>query len=349
MKCNLGGRLFLDGGAFIASPSNFNSGVCIPDLRLTGKSKWGDGWSAKLDVGFASNKVSLKDAFMQKIQSEHHLFRLGYMIGMFSLDQSSSTNDYLFMTGANVAETFYPDRRIGVSYTYFSPQYYVSGGVFCGDGLNFQKAIKQGWNTTLRAVYRPIMQDGKLLHVGVGGLYKRPDRNIETQEQTVDLHSKGVTYLPVPYVLEQSFKDVDFQCQWNVEMITCLGRGFFQAEYMEMYMKYTKEMRYKAKGGYVEGGIFLFGKGFSYDSMDAMQTCPNEANSLALFGRFNCTDLNDVAWKGGKQYDFSLGVNYYLNRNVIFRINYSYLWTDKYAAVPDETWNILQSRVQIKF
>lgn len=349
VKYNLGGRLFIDGGSFIASPNNFNSGISITDLRLTGKVALEDDWSVKLDVGFAYNNVSLKDAFIQKINGHKHLFRLGYMIGMFSLDQSSSTNDYLFLTGANVAETFYPGRRIGIAYTYFSPCYYISVGAFCGDGLNFQKTIKQGFNFTLRGVYRPIIKDDKLLHFGIGGLFRHPDRNIETNERTVVFRSRGVTYQNVPYILDECIKDVNTEFQYNIEMIGHCGKFFFQAEYLQMYINSMIGIKYKAKGGYAEGGLFLLGKNFKYDVMDAMQICPNEVNSLALFGRFSYTDLDDIVWKGGNQYDVSLGMNYYLNKNIIFRINYSYLWTNKNAAVPSETWNMLQTRVQIKF
>lgn len=178
-KYSLGGRLFLDGGIFTASPACFNSGVGISDLRITGKADFGDGWYTKLDVGFASNKVRLKDAFLQKTKNGHML-RIGYMIGMFSLDQSVSTNDYLFMTGANVAEIFYPGRRIGASYTWSKSKFYASGSVFCGDGLNFHNNIKQGVNATLRFVYRPLDNAHTLLHIGTGGLYKRPDKNTET-------------------------------------------------------------------------------------------------------------------------------------------------------------------------
>lgn len=72
-KYSLGGRLFLDGGIFTASPACFNSGVGISDLRITGKADFGDGWYTKLDVGFASNKVRLKDAFLQKTKNGHSL------------------------------------------------------------------------------------------------------------------------------------------------------------------------------------------------------------------------------------------------------------------------------------
>lgn len=71
----------------------------------------------KIDVGFASNKVSLKDAFVQKKWGNNN-FRIGYMLGMCCIEQSASTNDYVFMTGANAAETFYLGRRVGVSYTF---------------------------------------------------------------------------------------------------------------------------------------------------------------------------------------------------------------------------------------
>ena len=48
-KYSLGGRLFLDGGLFTASPACFNSGVGISDLRITGKADFGDGWYTKLE------------------------------------------------------------------------------------------------------------------------------------------------------------------------------------------------------------------------------------------------------------------------------------------------------------
>ena len=124
------------------------------------------------------------------------MLRIGYMIGMFSLDQSVSTNDYLFMTGANVAEIFYPGRRIGASYTWSKSKFYASGSVFCGDGLNFHKNIKQGVNATLRFVYRPLDNAHTLLHIGTGGLYKRPDKNTETGERSISLKGTGDTYLP---------------------------------------------------------------------------------------------------------------------------------------------------------
>lgn len=62
----LGGRLFIDGGLFTKNSYSAHAKAEITDVRLTGKITLPDEWYTKIDVGFASNKVSLKDAFVQK-------------------------------------------------------------------------------------------------------------------------------------------------------------------------------------------------------------------------------------------------------------------------------------------
>lgn len=347
-KYNLGGRLFLDGGVFISSPKGFWPNVNIPDLRLTGKADFGKGWYTKLDIGFAGNKIKLKDAFLQKT-SEGHMVRAGYMIGMFSLDQSSSTNDYLFMTGSNVAETFYPDRRIGISYTYSNKRIYLSGGVFCGDGLNLEQEIKPGTNATLRFVYRPVNDNQTLFHIGTGGLYKRPDTNTRTGEQAIHLASKGCTYLPVPEAFDATVSNSKVQYQWNFETILYHNRFFMQGEIMGMSIKRKDAPDYNAYGGYIEGGYFICGKKLGYDQRDALAVCTEEAGSIAVFARVNHTNLNDSDLKYGCLTDISVGLNYYMTRHVVLRINYSNVRTDKYTSLFDDKYNILQSRIQIRF
>lgn len=60
-KINPTGRILLD-GAIYATPQKpqFKDGFAIPDVRLGAKMQYGK-WKAKIDVGFAYNKVGLKD------------------------------------------------------------------------------------------------------------------------------------------------------------------------------------------------------------------------------------------------------------------------------------------------
>ena len=77
----LGGRLFIDGGLFTKNSYSAHAKAEITDVRLTGKITLPDEWYTKIDVGFAGNKVSLKDAFVQKKWGNNN-FRIGYMLGM---------------------------------------------------------------------------------------------------------------------------------------------------------------------------------------------------------------------------------------------------------------------------
>ena len=59
----LSGRLFLDGGVYIHSPKELHAGAHIADVRLAAKVRIYSNWYTKIDVGFANNKITLKDAF----------------------------------------------------------------------------------------------------------------------------------------------------------------------------------------------------------------------------------------------------------------------------------------------
>lgn len=188
-----------------------------------------------------------------------------------------------------------------------------------------------------------------LLHIGTGGLYKRPDKNTETGERSISLKSTGDTYLPVPFVFDSTISHSQCQYQWNIESIFHHLKFFLQGEVMGMIIRRNNSPSYNAYGGYIEGGYFILGNRLGYDRRDALPLCPENKNSLAIFVRVNHTDLNDSDLKCGALTDLSAGMNYYLNKHIIFRLNYSHVKTDQYSALGKAHYNVLQSRIQIKF
>lgn len=347
----LSGRLFLDGGIYTNPPAGLHAGVGIPDIRLGAKVNILSNWYTKIDIGFAKNKVALKDAFVQYSKNENY-FRLGYMIGYFSLEESNSTNDYIFHTAANVAETFYPGRRIGVSYTRSVADYYFSVGAFCGDGLNFSENIRQGYNFTGRGVWRPFHMPHKLLHIGAGTLFKVPDKNTDTGTSPLTLGSKGVTYLASPQTVGLTFADVSQEIQANVECLAFVDKWMFQSEYLwtGVKQKGIKEV-YHANGGYVQTGFLLKGSQLNYDETDALAIMPSDPHSILLICRYNCTDLNDysAALFGGKQHDVSVGINYYFNQYICSKLNYSQVWLDEFSGLGKKRFGMVQARLQVRF
>lgn len=347
----LSGRLLLDGGFYIQSPQSLYAGAHISDVRLAAKVRIYSNWYTKIDVGFANNKVTLKDAFTE-YGKDGNYFRAGYMLGYYSIDQSTSTNDLIFNTAANVAETFYPDRRIGVSYTRSLPFYYISAGAFCGDGLSFSETTKPGYNFSGRLVWRPFNSSGQLFHIGAGALFKIPDENTETDEQQIRLKTKGVTYIPSPRTLDLSFSNVRNQVQSNVECLLFQKKWLLQTEFL--YTRISQKNlhpSYLAHGGYIIGGFLLKGNKYAYDPLDAVPVMPDEPHSILLACRYNYTNLNDFSNKitGGSQHDLSIGINYYFNKYISSRLNYAHLWLDKYSALGKCGINMMQLRLQVRF
>lgn len=55
------GRLLMDGGVYLKNPNNFGNGTEFNDLRIGVKATY-QNWGMKLEMGYAGNKVAIKDA-----------------------------------------------------------------------------------------------------------------------------------------------------------------------------------------------------------------------------------------------------------------------------------------------
>lgn len=343
----LSGRIILDGGAFCNAPSNFKNSASITDVRLAAKGSFLPDWYAKIDVGFAKNKAALKDAFIQ-YRTNNHIFRGGYMLGYLGMDNSASTTDYLFHTGANMDETFYFARRTGLSYTYSGHTFYSSIGAFMGDGLDFSNDEQPGYSLTGRMVYHCVNSQ-RSLHLGTGALFNRPNLNIKTDKRAITFESKGVTYLNSPQLLGTTIEGVKSQVHLNLEGLYYDSRYFLQSEYQLVKVAQDINGTFSAQGGYIEGGVLLMGKHYGYDNTDALMVTPQDDKSLLLVVRSNITQLNNHSIRGGMQKDVSIGVNYYINRNVSLKLNYSHLWLDENSRIGENDFSMIQSRLQVKF
>ena len=83
---------------------------------------------------------------------------------------------------------------------------------------------------------------------------------------------------------------------------------------------------YTGQGGYAQCSWLLIENTYDYDAAPA---CPSRpiGRALELCGRFNIVDMNDRTAEvlGGAQKDLSLGLNYYINKHIGIKVNYSYV------------------------
>ncbi len=350
-RAKLSGRLFLDGISFLSERDTLSDRLNLVDLRLAGKVTFG-AWYAKLDIGFAHNKLSIKDAFLQYRYRDHY-FRAGYMLGYFGLDQNFSTCDYLFNTESAIAGAIYPGRRNGISYNYSVPHFYLAAGAFLGDKLTVHENEQPGYNATLRGIWRPINEPERLLHIGISSYCRVPDKDRRTGHQRITLSNRGVTYLKVPAFQSITLNAKD-QYSLSAEFYGFRHKWMAQAEYlMTSIGTRTPDgiQRYIAHGGYLVVGYLLKGEHYGYDPLDAVPTMPTDPHSLLLVARVGASDLNDhgIQLSGGFQKDLTLGLDYFLDNYISTRLSYSYVHLDEHSPLSERDIHLFQARLQFRF
>ncbi|UMB53676.1 hypothetical protein MKD41_15245 [Lutibacter sp. A64] len=135
---------------------------------------------------------------------------------------------------------------------------------------------------------------------------------------------------------------------------------------------YGEQRDIETDGFYVQAGYLLMGNNYSYNSSYAYLNRP-KAGSLELLARFNQTNLNDIDgifmqdkfWNadplkaaagqtnysvgGGESIDYSIGLNYYMSDNVMFRLNYTYMDIDNLYYRQDDNISFVKARIQVNF
>lgn len=92
----------------------------------------------------------------------------------------------------------------------------------------------------------------------------------------------------------------------------------------------------------------LLGNEYVYDEALACPARP-VGRALELCGRFNSVDMNDpnAGIQGGAQKDLSLGLNYYINKHVGVKLNYSYVMPGIHIKeISLKNFSLFQARFQ---
>ncbi len=150
-------------------------------------------------------------------------------------------------------------------------------------------------------------------------------------------------------------KDVDVVQKNNIEFLYIYDKLFFQSEYTRVSLNSLVD-KYFFNGYYLEGSYFLLGQGrkYKFNNSTLSKVKPGKDGSIELAFRYSYLNLNDNGEnglnpeKGGTQTDYNYGVNWYINNELKFMVNYIVskpTQTDEY----DGMLQILQARVLFAF
>ncbi|MHB1059278.1 MAG: OprO/OprP family phosphate-selective porin [Rhodanobacter sp.] len=277
-------------------------------------------------------------------------FRVGFTKTPVGFEGNTSTGATTFLETALPTQAIYANRRIGVDWARVRPHYLVNAGYYSGGDLN---GDSDGHMVAARVAWVPRNRPGDVVHLGVSASEESPGgttdgRGIRTPP-TARLRARPEAALAARLVDSGSLAPTGHIDRTGLEGLWIRGPWSLQGEYLHAAVKLDGgRPRYAASGYYAFASWVVTGESRPYSDGNVGNIKPKGAHgALELAIRYSELDLDDSPVPGGRQHDWTLGANWYINRYLKLQANYVHVRSDRrgLAADPD----VVQVRAQIQF
>ncbi len=323
----------------------------------------------KLSIDFANTR-DIKDEWIRftKIPYIGH-FTVGHMKEPFSLEEWTSGKSSTFMERSLPTQAFAPGRNVGIRrhttaldqrMTWAAGAFYNTGSYSDVGDSKDQIGEANGWNLTSRVTGLPWYEDNgkRLLHLGLS--YSHQFRGIEDVGE--QLRTWSESRLTDDRLVDTGEFFTDSVNLINAEFAIVNGPISFQGEYFHAFEDSDALGNPNFWGYYLFGSYFITGEHRNYGRKSGtffrlepkhhFRPFKGGWGAWELTSRFSYIDLNSEAIRGGKEFNFTAGLNWYLNKKTRFMFNYigaKVKAREIPPAVEDGSADIFQARFQIEF
>ena len=378
VKLELGGRLLVDGGYIAADQAlrdayqssypplqGWNDVLRSARVKLVGT--FYQTIEAKVEVEFAQTR-EFKDVW---IASKKRIPVLGYvkagnMKEPFSLERLTGTEDITFMQRSLPTTAFAPGYNLGFKFnntvlderiTWSVGGFYNTGdlnNVYRGGDPQDKWSTANGYSLAARMTGLPWYEKGGngLLHLGFSYNFRARSADKEGAEEKFSTR-------PESRLTKDKFVDTGNipTTRSNLiegELAWVLGPFSLQGEYFRAFVNAQGNPDFW--GYYVYGSFFLTGEHREYDTTSGVFTGIKPKRNVLqggwgaweLAARYSSIHLNSHGVNGGKENNFTAGLNWYLSSNLRLVFNYVRVNATN-PNVDNGRANIYQSRFQISF
>ncbi len=306
-----------------------------------------DGYEIMAEYDFVAQDVQIKDLYFGKKDLLGPVdLRIGHYKEPFSIGQLTSDSYITFVERA-LPDAFVPARNSGVqlssSHAGDAINWAIGGFKDTDDGgINQEDG---GYAVTGRVSGSPIYNDegGTVVHVGAS--YTQRDDSDLRYRQRPELHLSD-------FLVDTGTLDTDDVGVANLELASALGPVHGTAEYMTASAGGNDDI--DVDGFYVEAGWFITGEHRPYRRSAGVwdRLIPIEnaggggTGAWEVAARFSTIDLTDGAVVGGEEDNITVAVNWYLNPNMRWGVDYIMGNVDLGPGLDDEDLSALVTRIE---
>ena len=352
------------GGTTAGDGIDTDFGMRRAELVLKGKGpgqwNWVVGYDARADK-FLDTNVSYKF-------SGFTVLKVGQFKQPNSLEELSSTKNNDFIAKAMTTNLQGVARRVGASLTTGADKWSITGSVFTRE---LTRNLGEGNGYGVRGTWAPMLDTGSLLHLGVSLVdYEARDAGSTVGATPVfdgDNRARfrvrpGADLTGTRLVDSGQFTDADRIRTIGLEAAWVHGPVKVQGEMMKTDVGRTAHQDYSFDSFYVSGLWNLTGETWGYKDAVITTGLPNEpASGMWQLGlRYDQVDLNDGTFTapstvtgvlGGKEHNWTVGVNWYWRSNFKVALNYVKVNSERYSSTKklfvEDNPSIIEVRTQL--
>lgn len=232
----------------------------------------------------------------------------------FGLEELTSSNDISFIERALPVDAFGLSRRLGMGLDHQRANYTASAMVF-GSVI---EGDERGRGAAVRLTAAPVHSAQSVVHLGIAAVTEKPDSKVdfdaspESRVADTDLVNTG------------GISDVSRIHRIGLEGAWRNGPFSLQSEWMRAQVRRNAgHANANLDGWYVAGSWVLTGESRPYKKGRFKGIEPaRAAGAWELSARYSRIDLDDGQVRGGRQHNTSVGLNYYLGKNLRVMLNY---------------------------
>lgn len=347
-------RALFDAAAYLPQNDDFKPGVCAPDVRLGAKANFGS-FEARADISYKFGKLSPADIYLKWNINDNSFLQGGFFIHQFGLQSATGAAAKISMEEPIAQTAFGEGRLLGAMYVYKNKAVHFAGSLYAQTESMTKHANelgRTGVGALARFAWHPLTETGNIFQIGTSALIQTASFNGDKENPTSVFKSSFPTKVSSVSCVNAEVDHVKSIFKLSPEMLWAKGR--FAAEGQFYFLNTARKeglKSFQGMGGYVLTRVMLNpGARYSYSPWIGYLATP-APKTWEIVAGYSYAHLNDSDADifGGNANSATFTLNYYINKWITWRFNYSYTNRADNPALPSLHANIFQTRIQFVF